>query len=46
MDRFVLAVISIVNAKKISVRFVRRPFHHNMYGSTLLIRKDMLHGLF
>ena len=32
--------------KKISVRFARRPFHHNMDGSTLLIRKDMLHGLF
>jgi hypothetical protein len=32
--------------KKISVRFARRPFHDNMYGSTLLIRKDVPHGPF
>jgi hypothetical protein len=48
VDCFVLAVIPNRKriTKKISVRFVRRPFHHNMYGSTLLIRKDVLHGLF
>ena len=40
-DRFVLAVIPNRKriTKKISVRFARRPFHHNMYGSTLLNSK-------
>ena len=47
-DRSVLAVIPSRKRRtqKISVRFPRRPFRNNICGPTLVIRKDILDGLF